>query len=528
MWDRLFGEVKENYYPFNKYLLKTYRRDCIKNIPEYMHTVYKEASDVVNNEEFVYIGYRKLTAEERVKQILNPNIKFLKGKFDIQENELETVEYIFKFKGEKVSIYLQLPYLKNDAIIIGDTKYYLLLSIIEKVICPINNGFIIKVMKLPLQFWRTETFGYTSTSGKNYFDDIITTKLYQKSRRIKKNELQTTVLLYLLTEFGFVGTLEKLGIKKEQIEFITEEEYIKYKEEHKGDNVLPTEYEFFKLNMRSAVKLYLKVQKKIFETLVHKRVVSSLLYILQFFSQYTKEMLYDKSASFYKVILGKCIYDTNSKLGLAINQATLHRNSLLTYLDPYIKKQFKKNNIPCENIYDLFIYIFCNIDKELMNNKINNLYDKKIGVLELLLAGTIQQTFIRFYDLCKEKKLSEKTIHKLVRSNSRAITSINRCGAVRAAPSSYNGNDLLSILGKKIRQPASFGRNKKSRATPTSKEHKFDPSFIVVESMLSMPSSNPGAFGSINPYCEIDEDGSIIKTELGESLDHLIKYINSK
>jgi len=39
------------------------------------------------------------------------------------------------------------------------------------------------------------------------------------------------------------------------------------------------------------------------------------------------------------------------------------------------------------------------------------------------------------------------------------------------------------------------------------KEHQFSPSFVAIESILSISTSNPGVAGDINPFAQIDEDG---------------------
>lgn len=46
------------------------------------------------------------------------------------------------------------------------------------------------------------------------------------------------------------------------------------------------------------------------------------------------------------------------------------------------------------------------------------------------------------------------------------------------------------------------------------KEHQFSPSFVAIESILSISTSNPGVAGDINPFAQIDEDGCFDESKM--------------
>jgi hypothetical protein len=279
-------------------------------------------------------------------------------------------------------------------------------------------------------------------------------------------------------------------------------------------------------------KCYLIVDRQKFLNDVHvRRVVASLLYMLKFFStgsdSYNIDMLLDPSNDYWRVILGKYCYGMHTNYAVAISNANLHLASVSTYLDIMTKRSLDRLGIPCENIYEMFYQVFINLDSWLVNHQPNNLYDKKIGVLESLLSEVVKSTFHNFYDQSRRQKvLTEKSVEKLLKMSQKTVSRIYTCSMVRSNPSIYNDNWLLSIGGKKVRERAN--QNKSTRGTNLLKsaEHKLHPSMCVVESIMTIPSSSPGVAGTINPFCEIDrEDGAILPVPWAKYVEELSPFI---
>ena len=82
-------------------------------------------------------------------------------------------------------------------------------------------------------------------------------------------------------------------------------------------------------------------------------------------------------------------------------------------------------------------------------------------------------------------------------------------------PKQYNDNQLFTTLVNKLRQskPSKESkqqqqRNKNSIEAP---EHRFHPSFVAIESILTIVKSNPGIGGDINPFVQITDKGHFDK-----------------
>lgn len=515
-WDDVIGDVAANIPHFNDFMLKTFRKREVSKSKQFMDIVYKEACAVKPYDNCIkYVGYRVLSPEERILfKIDNPHIR---GNYDIQKTELELVEFKFIFEGEEHLVHLYLPYIFNDAITIGDTEYHIQLAIIERTIYRIHEGVIIKVLRSPLHFWRKEMLSFKSINEDNiYHESVITVKAFhKKGSRTKKKDIKSTLLLYLLCRYSLAGVLDLFGLKSNDLYF--SEEPVKNS----------ATYECFYCKE----KCYLVVRRTEFAKIHVRRIVSSLLYMLSFFrtglETYDIAMLNDPDCKFWKVILGKCCYGMNVKAAMAINHAEPHLASVSTLLDYMTKHALNRMGIPCTDIYSMFYQVFMNLDDWLVNHQPNNLYDKKIGVLESLLSDIVKNTFRKFYEQSRQQKIiTTKSVRKLLKLHNKSISHIYQNNIVRSNPSSYNDNWLLSIGGKKVRERANQFKSTSGTNLLRSKEHLLHPSMVVVESITTIPSSNPGVGGSINPFCEIDhEDGSILQVPWASEIEELAPFI---
>ena len=145
-WDSSMGLVKEKLPKFNDYLLRGYRQDQVNSFPDTMAVVFTEAAKLFNGK-LVYKNYKLLAPEDVVSRVIENGLN--KGNVNIQRSELQLYEYDFEFEGHIIPVHLYLPYMYQDALIVGDTRYYLQLPIIERTIYRITEGVIIKVMRLP-------------------------------------------------------------------------------------------------------------------------------------------------------------------------------------------------------------------------------------------------------------------------------------------------------------------------------------------------------------------------------------------
>lgn len=513
-WDSSIGKVATKLPPFNDYLLRGYRQDQINRFPEFVEAIFKEAVQLFNGR-LAYLGYRIMNPEKVIEySVTNPLVK---GRFNIQRSELQLYEYLFRFEDREIKVHLYLPYLYQGALVINDTRYYFQLPIVERTIFRATESILIKVMRSPLQFWRSEQYQYKTTAGATYRDTIITVKAFY--RRSKSSKVRRTPLvLYFLAHYGFEHTVrEILGLHPTQILFT------------ETQDPHDTQYDYFEVKKD---EIYLKVDREtVMSDSTMRRFVASVLYILSMTKRCTMADVYN--VTFYKMILGRNLHNGNEKEALAAGHADSHLESLRTYLDVFSRDELQLMHIYCNDIFELFVTVFFNIDGWLKNYNPNDLFAKRIGGADLLLKNLVETIFNRFYTAttAHNKKLDYNSISRTLSLDPMKITVITAVDALRPSNDLYNDNTLISTLVKRIRPSSrqnSSRRNKKNKINLiTAAEHQFHPSFIAIESPLAISSASPGVSGDINPFAAIDKRGFFLKESMPwyNDIYPLIEYL---
>lgn len=513
MWNEVKGEVRKRLYPFNDAALRGYREAKVNDAVKYLDMVFREAMKLFKGE-IQYLGYQLLSPEQRIAHMLAS--KYSRG-FNVQRTELSLVRFDFEFAREIFSTTLYVPYMVDGAIVVDDIVSYIQVAEIERVFSRIRDGLIAKVLRSPLFFKRTEQLAFASTKGINFCDAVITTKIHYK-KMSEKRKFKTALLLYFLSSFGLTRTLTMFEIDHSEVVFVNQE-----------DPCLSAEWHEFKIKP----DLYLQVKTNVMEDATKRKVITSLIYCLATkYAETQLDRITDPNGSIWKILLGKSIFGVKTNDISAHQYAEAHLESLATYLDPFTQKDLAVIGIFAEDIYDLLLLAFKNLHTWLAEHRPNDLYEKKVGVLELIMADMVKDIFHRAYNTHQANPtLKKESVRHLLRFSSRKISSISRCGATISAQI-YHDNPLFYAYTRRSRQPISMsspGRRqasrKKSGSLIHSPEYRFDPSFMVVESILDMSSASPGDSGAISPYCPIDANGGFFKPDYASVLDPLIKFL---
>lgn len=506
-WSACISELKQQLPRFNDELLIDYRRKQIEQMPEFIAQVFKEATHQFDGR-LIYKGYQVLTPEKHASFLMEN--QFNKGKVNIQHSELSLVRYIFDFDGEEVSSPVFVPIWHNNSLQINDTKYDMLLGIVDRIISKIPDGVIVKVMRSPLKFWRNEHLNYTATNGTSYDDAIIFTQVFFRRNVSAKNN-RAPLILYLLAQLPFDKVKENLGIELTDLTF--------EEKETKDPGFI-----FFKIKDT----MYLKAKEELMNDINYRRFIASIIYILNSTNRSTVAEAY--SQTLYRVILGRQTHGAQSTEAQANNHASDHLKSFSTYLDSFTKKELMKMRIYCDDIFDLITTVFLNIDKWTINGSVNNLFEKRIVDRGILLEEATKTIFNKFYTATgNNKQIDIQNVRALLNKMSQVcLSAIRRSGSFQLATAYYNDNVLTSMLIKRVRQTgASNKRGSKNTNSIQDKGHQFHPSFVALESALTISSSSPGVAGDINPYAQIDDTGWFREDKMPwyKEIEGLSKYL---
>ena len=518
----MFNDVLNAIQPciprYNEYLLRGFMKEQIAEAAEFVNTMFGEAVKLFGGK-IEYRNYRVMSPEQRAEYELQQ-----RGGCRITSSDLLLVEYVFAFDKQEFPVPLYIPYLRNDVILIEDTTYVLQRSIKEQTFSRIANGITMKVIRQPIPFYNNTSFRLESlTDDWPIRNELVPTTTIHQHRVKRSNSRQApneTIIHYLLCKFGFVNTLTRFGLTKDDCVFVSS-----------IGNDTDT-YRYFaakQIKRRQVVNLFLKVRKERLEEPIVVKFIASVLYTLTSFQRHQVEDLYDSTGAVFRIMLGRIINGDNTNEIQNKSKTDTHIASVDTYLDPITQSRLRSYGIDVTDIYDLLQYVFIKID-ELSRISHTNLYFSRIDYLEELLVETIvRSVYLRWYEAIRRlggvdidpRKLTEKEVKRILRIPDNLITRLYDSRIVQKSPPAYGDNALVGWLIQKMRQSGQSRSGKVIR----SPDHRFDPSMLVVESVIAFSKSNPGAAGAINPYLEITQTGGVVHPDYAKEVDEIRKYL---
>ena len=515
---------------FNDKLLLDYNKNLINGCRDYVDKVFAHAVEYINDtiedarqnssinsygmsiDTFVeqpttvvtYKGSKVLGPVEQVKYETNKGLG--KEKISIERDERMLVECAFEINGEPYTTELYLPYWINNGLIMNGKIYAVKHVLCDKIVrLATGDGIIMRVMRSPLHFWRNEEIVLKDIHGKETSVKYITCKAHYKTNTKKKYQ-RTPLVLYILATYGLTEGINKFVpsgcVTVCQTADMDDEDHLYF---------------------QAIPGIYVKCETDAFASTVCKRVVASLIYIFRIAAKDITgygDKKFDSLSNkdLYIALIGRIIYGEKYSLPQAYGHGESHLRSLNTYIDAASSAEFKRDyNITIRNIFELFIFVFFNIDTYLAGYSPNDLFEKKLGNVDKLLRDCITSNlFNKIYRVSRGKELKPKNIADALRIKPTSINDIYKDESIATGTEAYNDDMLFNQLCHKLLQSRSAKGSKKGGDSNTinHKEHQFSPSFVAIESILSISTSNPGVAGDINPFAQIDEDGCFDESKM--------------
>jgi len=508
-WRDIKNKCAELIPPFNDNLLLNFRRRKVGEAKDFLDTVLRHNFKLFSGK-MEYIGYDVCDPDEQIEYI--KNAKILRRCFDINVSTFELVRYKFMFEGMVYHIYIKVPFFQNEYILMSGTKNYALLPIIEKGgIHRISGQTLrIKVLRTPMNFNRNETKMVTTTEGHVDKDIIITGKIHQKKTTSKKLG-GMPIILYNLATMPLHDVLAAYGFAEDEFHLVT----------------MMTDLEHFEyIAIREGV--YLKIKRGVMEDRNKRRFIISYMACINAYPIFDDiRILYSNNCWYYRTIMGKYIDPTSDNMQRLYDNAVKHLETTNTVVDPISQIQLASAGLPVKDIYDLIRQLFFRIDELIIDYDPRDLYSKKIGTLNQLLAPCVEKINLAQFRLINNKNeaLSPQTVASFAARSSQYSNYLTHSEIFRSNPTFQNDNYLLSIGTKcfrtteeiETRRPARSG-HKSSIPRPGLAAH---PSRLVVTSLTSISSSSPLVSGDINPYLQIDDNGDIIKPPWADEIAHI-------
>jgi hypothetical protein len=436
------------------------------------------------------------------------------------------VRLTFEFEGEEKFMYIVLPVLQHGKVWINDAPYYPILPIVERGGLhvsikrnqePTVQEVSVKVLRsAALVFSRSDRETLVDTSGRQYRDYLITAKIHQG--RGSKHKRYLPLALYHMALQGLSGAMQTYGLQPGQIEFVST---AGPENDGRAYFVLPKQTHL------------LSVDAKLLEDMHKRRFVISLHAALRQYPWNRVSDVWDPEGTFFKVLLGTYINPNERGQTLFLGATDKHFDTNRTLFDPLTQKRLKSVNVDATDLYDLMRIVYFNIDNWLTKYEPTNLYRKQIGSLDLVLAPLVPDIVTPWFTQINNDRepLTSQSLTKLMRPHTSCARWVQNSPAFAAAPTIYGDNPLMIILADFLRigdssegmsmHSRTGGGSRRAGASLPQDKLLADPSYLPVTSLMDIPTSNPCAAGTINPFLQVDADGNIIRPLIADTLTHV-------
>ena len=510
----LVKHISEVCPQFNRIALKDFVRDNIDNSPDFPALVFREGFKFVNSD-VEFVDYEILNPEERVKFEINSGRgKTSRAKIPLTVSHLRLIRYRVRFQDQHLYTNLYTPYMFNDMLHIRDKRAMVRKVILEKTFSRVyereKDGMSISPIRVNLTFNRRQTFKMVSyITGDPYSHFLVTARLFHGT--ITNKICDTTIVHYMLAKFGFNKTLVKFGLTKSDISFV----------KTIGDDTHLYEYFAAKLStdkIDTGPELFLRVAKTVLaEDQALKFIVNLMFVITHSLNLITMENAYVEQGSVWRVILGILTLSDRSE-AKANSNAESHLKSVDYFIDPLTKARFHQFGIMIDDIYDVLVYVFSNIDSFMVNNLVQDLYNSRLDVANgLLVKSFADRIFKNIYALNKKSNITASDVSIALRLNSMMFrqpssTRVGEDTDYIAPPEIIGDNYLFSGGLNKIRMGG--------RA-----EQRLHSSMLVVESIDAFVGKIIGKTGYLNPFVPTDENGAILHPDYTQEIDNIAPYL---
>lgn len=504
VWANILDAGSDALPDYNDYLLLEFRKEKIELIPMHLDELFRESEKKLNNR-LEYIGYRTLAPEE-VVQYVREN-KILSRRVQIFDSTFKYVTYSYMFQNDKQDVYVALPFMVDCHILMNNTQYWPLFPEVDSGgLHRTKDEIILKVMSAPITLYRGASFTFRTDKGKIFKEVVNQVKIHQGRKGRGKNACVVPMLLYHLVYRQFDDCMAYFGFAPGEIQLTQE-----YHPE--------PEFSYIKI----VEQIYLRVSDNALQDMYKRRVIASYLMCLSEWSHFNFRDLISSNLMYYRVVLGRYTYsqirgtDPNKAVMYADN-ACKHLATTDSILDEPSRVQLRTIGVNVENIYEFLRVAFYRMDEWLVNYSPCDLYDKKIGSLDSLMSVLVYNINKKLFSLvnAKDAELKKNTVRSYIKKCSQMPNWITTNPVFRANPSFCNDNMLITISGKRYRslenvETSGRSRSNKKTTVMTNSLLKAHPSHLVVESIVSLPESNPVVTGEINGHLQIDTNGQIIR-----------------
>lgn len=514
-FDDIVKRVSDETPSFNDHALRGLVEEQIDSSPEFIALVFREGFKLINDD-IELVGYRILTPEERVIfELKQGSSKQSRARVPLTTSHLSLVRYTVRYRDVYIEREIYTPYMHNNMITIYDKHSIIKKVFLEKTISRVEDkdtdGLSVSPIRVNMKFNRRTPWRIESYVGREFYSHFIIVA-HMWSGNKKSRICERTIIHYLLAKFGFDKTLKSFGLSRADVSFV----------ESIGDDIDRFEYfaaKPYDHSIPDGPGLFLKVKRELMSDDQSCKFVVNLMYVLRFFTKQNIDNVYDEDAAVWKVILGSLLQDEKLE-ARAYNNTVSHLRSADHFIDPITLARFRSFGLMTgenDNIYNLLIHIFINIDADMANYDSQDIYNCRLDLSNILVEMYARKIFWSLYGLVKKTNITVKDVKNAL-SLSSMMFKPNSSGKkddseqYLSPPDIVGDNYLLS------------GGLNKIRLNGKPEQHLHS-SVAVAESINAFVGKPIGKTGYINPYITTAPNGAVVRPDYADSVDVIKPFI---
>ena len=524
---RLFDEIHKHVPKINPLLADGLVVEQMKHVELYIDRVFKCAA-ISFPPGLRYLGYKRCTPQEQYNEVTRK--RFKREVFDLAKSDIYLVKYLFEFQGpddarpiQMNPRYLFLPFVGDAGTIsIRGSKFVVNPVITDRLFSVDNDKLFMPITRDKLTFERI-THNFVA-NGQRESVSVIWSQLHHgkvpRGKLARINGLRITVnstlIHYMFCKFGLTETFKRFGgadvkVGDGALE-ITEELYpAKDWVICKPTGIMPNSIKgkgYIPSNLHIAIK-------RSEYTTTTASMVGALFYIVDHFPDRIQADFIDHTR-LWKVLLGHVIFKVAANEGKLVEDIDAHLSSLDEYIDGMVQESLAYENIRCDDIYELFIYILETMTDRIVRTDVSSMYDKRLTVLRYILLDVVKAIFTLTFKLTSNVK-REITLKDIESAMDRILTSsvimkINTGHGEVSSVSSSGDNKFIKITSKMVAQSDATGPGK-HKGGLTDETKFLHASLAEVGSFANQPKFSPTGHSKVNCYLNIDPSGMVVRNE---------------
>jgi len=489
----------------------------------YIDEIWSAASDSFPGS-LRYVGYDRCTPHEAFRELTRP-----KRNIDLAYSTTYTCMYKFTFEGKPIkSKFLDLPYVKKGSLMyLRGTRYK---------VAPILGGAVFNTEEDKIFMWtprfRMQFLKMSTAFVKDdavVHTDTVYTPLYNLNSN-KASSLNSTIVHYLLTEFGLTGMFKtcfgvdvKVG-GAELDHYLKDPDYKVYR-----SRKLPLSGRG--ANSYVGNELRIVIPSQIDERTLDS-VIGGIFYIVDTYPLAVSVEDVDNPELWIN-LLHHFIFATGAGSETAYKEISTHLDSIRQYTDTITLKILRMAGIEVSNFYELLVYIVKNFSDILLNNDVASMYDKELTVVKHIAFNIVGGIFKLMFELNKlkdEKLHAQAIITKMaVKLRRDAVLSVSGIGGLSADSVACDCMPYAATCNMEPQSKASSSATKgKQRKSTNDRSALVNASQAEVAVYQCMSKSEPSGRGKTNFFVRLRGNRKIVaKPHLEKHMTELQRLIDA-